>query len=223
MHDVVTDITALRRGVRVTVNGSNVFHLSHAELRDLPLAVGESFDWADYQQRLLLRQYPEALNRAVGLLATRSRSTAELTRRLTENGYLPETIEMVLYKLEKEQLTDDAAFARAWVENRAARGMGKMRLKQELRMKGVSETQAEEALAAVDEDTQAAQATALAAKLCRRHRSAPVPERRRKVIMAMQRRGYRYSEAAAALETAMTDCDAELPAEDEDDWPNDDG
>ena len=222
MRDVVTEITELRRGVRVTVNRSEVFQLSPAEMRDLPLTVGEALDWEEYRQRLLLRQYPDALNRAVSLLATRARSTAELTRRLAGQGYLPDTVEMVLYKLEKERLTDDAAFAKAWVENRAARGVGKMRLKQELRLKGIQEGETEEALASLDEDTAAAQATALASKLLRRHRAAPAQEKRRKVITAMQRRGYSYGEAARALDAALAVADETLPTADEEDWEGDD-
>ena len=200
--DKVTHLREMRRGYVAVFASGETLPLSPADLRALPLAVGDAVDLADYRPRLLLRQYPEALNRAVGLLAVRARSRQEIQRRLLERGYLPDTVELVLFKLEKEDLQDDASFAQAWAENRAARGMGKARLRQELRMKGVESDVADSALESLDDDDIARQAQTLAEKLLRRLRDEAPQDARRKALGAMQRRGYSYGEASKALQAA---------------------
>ena len=92
------------------------------------------------------------------------------------------------FKLEKENLLSDEAFAKAWAENRAARGLGKARLRRELRMKGVEADVADGAVDALDGDDMDRQAKALAEKLLRRLRGEALPDARRKVLAAMQRR-----------------------------------
>ena len=203
MKDTVTNLRTLRKGYEVTFDSGERLYLSNADFRALPLALGDSLDLRAYRHDLLLRQYPEALNRAVGLLATRARSQAEVERRLTAAGYQSDTVEMVLYKLEKERLLDDGAFAQAWVAQRSARGLGAMRLRQELRQRGVDETQASAAIEALAEEDTLAQAQALAAKLYRRYAAEPQAEAKRKTLVAMQRRGYRYGEASRALQAML--------------------
>jgi len=202
MKDMVTELRRDRGGYRVTVNDTETFRLSNADFEALPLADGQALDWEQYKHDLLLRQYPEALNRAVGYLAARMRSTGEVERKLIGRGYLPDTVEMVLYKLEKESLLDDAAFANAWARTRAARQLGRARILMELRGKGVANDVAEAAVAALDEDEQADAVTALAVKLLKRYDSLSAPETLRKSLAAMQRRGYSYGEASRALQRA---------------------
>lgn len=215
MHDVVEAVEALAKGYRVKLGSGRTLHLSKADFSALPLAEGEAVDWETYRHALLLRQYPEALNRAVRLLATRARGTEELSRRLQALHYLPDTVELVLYKLAKEKLLDDEAFARAWAENRAARGIGKARLKMELRQKGVPAAAADEAVAALDEADGEKQALALAEKLLRRHAGDSQAEAYRKALAAMQRRGYGYGEAAKALRAVSAQASDKAPEADD--------
>lgn len=203
MDDVVMTVETLVKGYRVVLGSGRALRLSKADYSALPLAEGDTVDWDAYRQALLARQYPEALNRAVGLLATRARSTQELSQRLQALQYLPDTVELVLYKLEKEKLLNDEAFARAWAENRSARGIGKARLTMELRQKGVDAAAAADAVSSLDEADGEQQALALAQKLLRRHANEPQAEAYRKALAAMQRRGYAYGEAARALRTAQ--------------------
>ena len=201
--DMVTGMQEERKGYRVTINDSDVFHLSAAEYRQLPLALGETLDWEAYRKNLLFLQYPDALNRAVAALAARAQSRAELERKLQARGYLSDTVELVLYKLDKENLIDDAAFARAWVAARSARQLGKARILQELRYKGISSDVAEAAVAELDRDDTASQALNLMAKLLRRYDDPSAPDARRTTIAAMQRRGFTYGEANQAYQEAV--------------------
>ena len=121
---------------------------------------------------------------------------------------MEDTIEMVLYKLEKERLLDDEAFAREWAASRARSQVGKSRIRQELRMKGISAEMAEIALEELDEEESEDAAVALARKLLRRY-SRETDERKamQKLLMAMARRGYGYEESRNAVETALNETD----------------
>lgn len=211
MDDTVTELREVPRGYRVVINANTVLYLSKADFRALPLREGETLDLDAYRQNLLLRQYPEALPRAVRLLAVRARSRQEIERKLADAGYLPETIEMVLYKLEKETLLDDAAFAETWVENRLSSGIGMARLTQELRQKGVARDVTEAVIGALDTDSVQAQAKLLAAKLLRRHRALPQAEATQKVLAAMMRRGFGYGDAKEALRAAREESAEDSP------------
>lgn len=201
--DRVTDVKPLKRGFQLTVNNREILRLSGADYRELPLCEGESFDLEAYKNKLLLRQYPEALNRAVGLLAIRARSRQEVERKLTDSGYLPDTVEMVLFKLQKEKLLDDEAFALAWVHSRMGRGLGKARIRQELYQKGIAGDVAQAALMTLYAEDIDSQALALAEKLLRRVAGQSAPDAKRKVLAAMLRRGYGYGEASRALSAAL--------------------
>jgi len=127
----------------------------------------------------------------------------EVERRLAERGYLADAAEMAVYKLEKEKLLDDEAFANAWARARAAKQLGKARILQELRQKGVDDQIAESAVATLDEDDQTGAVNALAAKLLKRYQKEPAQAAMRKALAAMLRRGYAYGEASRALKAVL--------------------
>lgn len=74
--------------------------------------------------------------RAVGLLARREHTRAELARKLAPHG-TPEEIDTVLTELALTGLQSDARFAESYVRGHAAR-LGAARLRQTLRTKGVA-------------------------------------------------------------------------------------
>ena len=78
------------------------------------------------------------LEAAARFLEARSRSVAEVRRRLTTAGYRPELIDGAILRLGDLGVLDDEAFARAWVESRdRARPRGERALRDELRLKGI--------------------------------------------------------------------------------------
>jgi regulatory protein len=78
------------------------------------------------------------LEAATRFLETRSRSVAEVRRRLTGGGYQASLVEQAITRLGDLGVLDDEAFARAWVESRdRARPRGERALRDELRLKGV--------------------------------------------------------------------------------------
>jgi regulatory protein len=75
---------------------------------------------------------------AARLLEARSRSVAEVRRRLTRAGYRVELVESAIERMVELGILDDEAFARAWVESRdRARPRGERAIRAELALKGV--------------------------------------------------------------------------------------
>jgi regulatory protein len=78
------------------------------------------------------------LEAAARFLEARSRSVAEVRRRLTSAGYRADLVEGAIARLGDLGVLDDEAFARAWVESRdRARPRGERALRDELRLKGI--------------------------------------------------------------------------------------
>ena len=202
--DVITGIRKERGRFRVTVNEAEDVLVPFSLFRERPLQEGQPLDLEEYDNWLMVRQYRAALDRAVGYLAARARSRREIEQKLLQVGYRPCTVEMVLYKLEREKLLDDADFARQWVESRVHHNLGRSRIAQELRRKGVSADDAEAALSSIVAEDQLVGAAALAEKAAARIKPGEAVRKAHNRIAAMlARRGYGWDIAKEALEQVM--------------------
>lgn len=94
---------------------------------------------ADRRARRAEIDDPEiVLAAALRFLEARSRSVAEVRRRLGHAGYRPDLVEGAIGRLTELGMLDDAAFARQWVESRdRAHPRGERALVMELRQKGI--------------------------------------------------------------------------------------
>ncbi|MBR2925692.1 MAG: regulatory protein RecX [Clostridia bacterium] len=203
-QDVVTAIERSgRHNVLVTINEEIQLMLSRDIWAERPLSEGEELDFAEFSQWLLPRQYPEALNKAVVLLAQRARSGGEIRQKLERAHYLEDTIDMVLYKLEKERLLDDEAFAREFAASCARRQMGKSRIRMELVRKGLPRELIDRTMEELPQEEADDAAIRLAQKLLRRHNGEDTRKEMQKVLAAMARRGYSYEDSKEAIEAAL--------------------
>ncbi|MBQ4580460.1 MAG: regulatory protein RecX [Clostridia bacterium] len=204
--DVITAIKKERGKYRVTINDAEDVLVPVSLMRERPLSEGQPIDLEDYDNLLMLRQYRFALDRAVGYLAARACSTREIEQKLLRAGYRPSTVEMVIYKLQRENLLDDADFARQWVESRQHHKLGRSRIAQELRRTGVSQEEAENALDLIDDEDQLSGAIALAEKAAARIKPGEDPRKAASRIAGMlARRGYSWDIAKEAIRQAMSD------------------
>jgi regulatory protein len=90
------------------------------------------------ERRAAIDDPATVLEAAARFLEARSRSTAEVRRRLGRAGYRPELVEGAITRMTELGLLDDEAFGRAWVESRdRARPRGEIALRRELALKGV--------------------------------------------------------------------------------------
>lgn len=208
--DVITAIRRERGKMRITINDATEVLVPLLLFRERPLSEGQPLNLEEYDQWLMLRQYRHALDKAVAALAARACSRKEIEGKLLRIGYRPCTVEMVLYKLEREHLLDDADFARQWVEARCKK-LGRRRIAQELRQKGISAEQTDEALKQVDEEEQLACAASLASKALGRAKSGEDPRKTaQRIIAAIVRRGYGYDVARKALQQVMDSITEEM-------------
>ena len=135
--------------------------------------------------------------------ARRACSRKEISDRLKRLRYTEEVAELVVYKLEKEKLLDDAAFCRQWIRYRLSAGYGPSVIRRELRMKGISAGMIDEALADLPPEEEDENAVRLALKAWKRTgTSGDLRKNRQKVIAALVRKGYGWDTARAACEKA---------------------
>lgn len=205
MLDTVQEIIEKRRSSIIVMESGEKYWLTWTQLQEHePFVPGREVDTDALKEWLLPRQYPMALNDAVALLAQRAHASGEIAQKLRRKLYMEDTIEMVLYKLQKERLLDDEAFAREWAASRARCQIGRARIVQELRMKGLPQTLIQNALEEMDAEESEEAATVLAQKLLRRY-AGETDERKamQKMLAAMARRGYGYEASRSAIEKAL--------------------
>jgi len=134
---------------------------------------------------------------ALALLAGRDFGRAELATRLERRGYPAGVIAAVVEALLAERLLSEQRFTGQFVRQRAARGHGPVRIRMELRERGVADADIDEALEAAGEDWSAI------ARDTRRRRfgaasPADWPERARQSRF-LQYRGFSAEQIRAAL------------------------
>ncbi|MBM7854476.1 regulatory protein [Desulfohalotomaculum tongense] len=124
------------------------------------------------------------------LLTFRRRSEKEIKDKLLQKGYRDDIIDKVLDFLKEYQLIDDYVFARQWVEHRlAARPMGVVGLKYELKKYGIDKQKAEAVLAEIDAEME----LELAQKLIQKKiNNSSKPLTKQRAAGLLQRRGFSY-------------------------------
>nr|VFK25303.1 MAG: regulatory protein [Candidatus Kentron sp. MB]VFK33465.1 MAG: regulatory protein [Candidatus Kentron sp. MB]VFK76225.1 MAG: regulatory protein [Candidatus Kentron sp. MB] len=80
-----------------------------------------------------------ALRKALSLLARREHSAVELSRKLGAKGFEEEVVASVISQLRNKDLLSDARFTESFVRQRIASGYGPVRIRQELRQRGIEE------------------------------------------------------------------------------------
>ncbi len=89
---------------------------------------------------------------ALKLLATREHSRLELARKLAARGHDPETVGPVLDRLSAAGALNEARLAETYVAERAGKGFGPLRIRAELREKGLSDEAIDPYLGAMSDD-----------------------------------------------------------------------
>ena len=216
-------ITALRlqkrnpRRVNVFLDGEFAFGLNR--IVAAWLRVGQELT----EEKIAALQAEDAVEtayqRAVRFLSYRPRTRAEVRRNLEKHGTPPSVLEAVLERLQENGLLDDAAFARAWVENRLTfRPRGAGILRQELRQRGVPEEIIEAVLEnSLPDETDLAYRAGQ--KRLRRLRHLPRQEFRQKMGAYLARRGFSYDAASEAVRRLWEDLQSNLNSNETEETP----
>ncbi|MEK7111270.1 MAG: regulatory protein RecX [Patescibacteria group bacterium] len=78
-----------------------------------------------------------AKRQTLHFLSFRLRSVEEVRKFLFKKNHPPELIQKAIDELSQHKFLDDQAFAGWWAESRINQGWGEMKIKNELKMKGV--------------------------------------------------------------------------------------
>lgn len=204
--------------INVYLDGEFAFGLN--ELDAAPLCRGQQLSEEEIIALRHKDDIAKAVEKGVDLLSYRPRSTHEIRQRLAKKGTVEVVIELAIERLERLGYLDDVAFARFWIEGRDRhKPRGHRALRYELRNKGIDEAIINDLLEEVVDEDDAAYRAAQAR--IRRMRGRSQREFKQKVGAFLQRRGFSYSAASAALEQWIeeletADPDYFAPAEDED-------
>ncbi|MCY4454583.1 MAG: regulatory protein RecX [Immundisolibacterales bacterium] len=94
----------------------------------------------------------QALRRALGLLARREHSRAELLAKLARSGHERAVAQGAVENLARQGLVCDARFAEAFIRSRIERGSGPLRIRRDLEARGVEPEVVDRFLDAQDEE-----------------------------------------------------------------------
>lgn len=144
----------------------------------------------------LEKRYKRALDAAAKQLSYRALSEKALRRKLLEKGHEEDAAEYAAAWLAERGLLNDAELAESSVRTFARRGYGPLRIRQELRRRGIPDGLIDDALEGFDADL-----GRMAALLDKRLRG-DLSDRRevQKAAAALQRRGFRWDDIRRALD-----------------------
>jgi regulatory protein len=209
--DLLPRITALdpdpRRpdAVRIEIDGARFGAVPRDLVSAEGLAVGRELDQA-LQGRLGGAADVEAAYRtALRALEVRSYARGDLARRLLRKGHPRVAVEAALKRVAELGLLDDAAFARNYVQTRAARGRGPSRLTRDLLSMGVERSFIDRALDAEwpEGSDRSAVPLALARKRAAQLGALPRQTKRRRVVAYLARRGFSGREVSEMVDKVV--------------------
>lgn len=184
--------------VRIEIDGTYAFELSRKIILTLDVTQGETLAPGRHRELETIA----AREAAVGLLARRERSRAELATALKRKRFSPAAIAAALDQLKGEGLQSDERFAGAWVATRRRLSpRGRTALAYELKQKGIDKSEAARALARYTlTDERQALRELIAARLPRLTASGKDREKvKRRLLGFLARRGFSYEDIRIVL------------------------
>lgn len=141
--------------------------------------------------------------KALGFLARREHSAGELRTKLLERGYESTAVEAVLASLQTQKLLSDARFVQEFVAARVRRGSGPMKIREELRGRGVTGELVEEALSTLK--TGSAEGAAVARRKRFGEEYPKDMQERARQARFLQQRGFSMDDIRKALKGDLED------------------
>ena len=191
--------------VRLEVDGSRFGVISREVMGREALSLGRELDGALYQRLSEAADMEAAYNTILRALEVRSYAQRDLARRLLRKGHSRPAVEAALERASELGILDDAAFARNYVETRAARGRGPSRLTRDLLALGVQRTLIDEAIRSQWPEgcDRTGLPLALAQKRAAQLASLPRQTKRRRVVAYLARRGFTGRDITELVETVL--------------------
>lgn len=191
----------------VFVEGTFAFGVHQNLVLEHGLHVGRTLTVEEQQAILEADQVTKARTRALDYLAHKPRTEFEVRRKLEQKEYASPVIERVVTYLHDRGYLNDEEYAEEYVRNRfASKGYGPVRLRQELRKRGVDRSLAEAAVDDFFEEADALDAAREKAEKgwARYAREEDARKRRDKLYRYLKRRGYTYDTIRQVIDEVET-------------------
>lgn len=146
--------------------------------------------------------YRKGLKKGFDLLYRSSKTKKQLKRKLIEKEFSEDVAERVVEKMSDEGFLNDLHYSEQFIETRAVR-YGAYRMRQELRLKGVSDDIIDEALGNVEQDSEYDRAMVIAQKRVGQYRSDPNEKIYSKLVAYLSRKGFSYDVVKKAVRAVM--------------------
>jgi regulatory protein len=201
---VITDVQVQRRRAErrsIFINGEFAFGISEENYVRYALFKGRELTRSFIDEIRHTEERYQARQTALRFLQTRMRSVQEVEKKLAEKDFPLETIAATIEFLRQYGLIDDDAFSRAFVNDQLLRRpVGRRRLEQELRRKGVDKDAAGATIAAiVGDDDELGNALAAAEKKLGTLRQDDPRKRERAMANFLAGRGFSWATIATVL------------------------
>ena len=209
--DITSRITGLepdprRPGtVRLEIDGARFGAVPRELVATEGLKVGGSVNGGTLERLGAAADIEAAFRTMLRCLELRSYARTDLGRRLQRKGHPRAAVEAALERAAELGLLDDEAYARSYVQTRAARGRGPSRLTRELLAMGVQRPLIDRIIAAEwpEGSDRSAVPLALATKRAAQLGALPRQTRRRRVLAYLARRGFSGREVTDMVEVVV--------------------
>lgn len=198
---MITAIEPRRRGLsQLYIDGEAAVRVDTETLLRHGLKPGDELDDEDLHTLLQDSAARRAQEKALYLLEHRAHSKKELEDKITRAEFDREAARRAAEHMEELGLVDDAAYARALAKTLFTRKkFGARRVRQELRLKGISDALIAEVLEEYETDTDETREN-IRAFLLRKYPDAWEDEKeKRRAVAALQRYGYSFDDIFAVL------------------------
>jgi regulatory protein len=191
--------------IRLEVDGSRFGAVPRELVIAEALVIGRELDELLRERLSAAADTEAAFRTALRSLELRSFARSDLARRLVRKGHPRPAVEAALERAAGLGLLDDAAFARDYVQSRAARGRGPSRLVRDLLAMGVERALIERALSAhwPEGSDRSTIPLALATKRAAQLSGLPRPTRRRRLLAYLARRGFSGREVTEMVDKVL--------------------
>jgi regulatory protein len=178
--------------VRVMVHGRPLLTVPREVVEAERLIAGTELSEPLYTRLCRAADEEAAFRTTLRFLERRPFASRNLARRLVLKGHPPEAAEAAIARAERAGLLNDAQFALHYVQTRAARGRGPLRLRRDLALLGVDRLVVDRALAEAfgADGSEAPSAELLARKRLAQLKGLPRPVQRRRLLAYLARRGF---------------------------------
>lgn len=155
-------------------------------------------------------EFEQAYQYSLRLLTICRRSSRQLRRKLEERGYSPPVVERVVKSLTEQEVLNDEDYARTFLsEELLKRPSGKLKLKYELKRRGIPDTLMQKLLAELGVDYERESAVKIARERAEGLKDLDRMRRRKKIYDFLVRRGFDFQTCHNAVEAL----DKEAPEE----------